>query len=83
MRLRKWYFGVVIFWFFTGLPLYALGQGMAGRSLLYVGDIFTQGDVPLDSVGDFISWVVIVVLIALPLITLPFAFRRKTRSNEP
>jgi hypothetical protein len=80
MRLKRWYFGVIIFWIFTGLPLYTLGQGIAGRSPLDVSGFLTQGDVPIDSIGDFLSWVVIVVLIALPLITLPFAFRRKTSS---
>jgi hypothetical protein len=77
LRIRKWYLGVLSIWLVTGLPIYLLSQGMFGGPDAFTLRAFWELLKPrLGSALGLYEWLTTTILILLPLLCLPWAFRR-------
>jgi hypothetical protein len=77
MKVRQWYYGVLGLWVITGLPLLVLGIGFAGPEIFTPGGIITALTPPLDSLGDFSTWLLAWIVVLAPFVTLPFALKKQ------
>lgn len=83
MTLARWYRWVILLWLVTGLPIYLLGQGMAGKSIFDFGDFIRNLALPTSSLDVFLSLLIPKILIFLPILCLPFAVRKSTKAHGP
>jgi hypothetical protein len=83
MTVARWYRWVLLFWCITGLPIYLLGQGMAGKSIFDFGNFIRNLALPTSSLDVFVSVLVPTILIFLPILCLPFAVRKSPNRHGP
>lgn len=81
MVIRRWYWAVLALWCVTGLPIYALGQGMAGDSVFDVFAAARDFNVPTDDLFLFLTRLVPWLIVLMPVVALPFALKRKRNRN--
>jgi uncharacterized membrane protein YhaH (DUF805 family) len=77
VRVRRWYWGVLLIWLGTGLPIYVIGEGFAGpENGAFTLTAFLRSLAPPSGGVDIITpWAIGTALILLPILALPAAIR--------
>lgn len=83
IRVRRWFWGVVVFWVFTGLPIFIIGSGFSGPNPYSFGNLVRSLMPDLSSLTAFVTWLLAWVLILLPLLLVPFAVHRGNADAPP
>ena len=64
-------------WCVTGLPIYLLGEGMAGDDAFSLGGLVESLKPPTSSWDAFATWLVPTIMVFFPVLLLPLAVRRR------
>jgi hypothetical protein len=83
MIVKSWYWIILGIWIFTGLPILIIGIAFGGESLLTARGLSGVFLPPLSRFDLFLEWIFDTILIFGPLLVLPWAIRKRHRSEPP
>ena len=83
MRIRLWFWPILIAWIFIGLPIIVIGVGFAGTEIFTARGIIGFLTPPVSSLYFFLEWLWGTFVIFMPFIFFPFALVRKHNKKVP
>jgi uncharacterized membrane protein YhaH (DUF805 family) len=81
MRLKSWFWLVLLAWCVTGLPIAVIGVGFAGDTLASAGGLLNALRPPLSSVSLFVEWLTTLIFVLMPVLALPWAIGRRQKDS--
>jgi uncharacterized membrane protein YhaH (DUF805 family) len=81
VRIRKWYWIVLVVWLITGFPILIIGIGFAGPDLFTFEGLLTIFTPDFQSFRAFFSWLSSFLIVFLPALLLPLALEKTSDSK--